>query len=125
MNIADFEARNEPVVDRNRQQSKTIDICKQIPFCNGFYVINKLKDIPIEMDYYKSPSGQNNVEGFLNKVNNVEFQKSDFFKQNRKPKITIKSKILFKKQIFIGYVIQNLEMLLIKLNIIVNYPVII
>ena len=37
------------------------------------------------MDYYKSPSGQNNVEWFLNKVNNVEFRKNKFFKQNGKP----------------------------------------
>ena len=42
--IADFEAENEPINDQNKQGCKTIDICKQIPCCNGFYVINKLND---------------------------------------------------------------------------------
>ena len=38
--IADFEARNEPIFDPDKDQCKTIDICKQVP-CNGFYTINK------------------------------------------------------------------------------------
>ena len=88
--------------------------------CNGFYVINKLNDFPIEMGYYKSPFGQNNVEWFPNKINNIELQMREFFKMNRKTKITIKSENLFIQQIFVGYVIKTLEMLLIKLNIIVN-----
>ena len=88
---ADFEARNEPIVNQNNQHGKTIDICKQIPCSNGFYIINKLNDLPIEMGYYKSPFGQNNVKWFLNKINNIEFQMRKFFKQNLKPKITIKS----------------------------------
>ena len=91
MIIADFEARNEPIFDQNNQHCKTIDICKQIFCCNGFYVINKLNDLPIEKGYYKSPFGRNNVEWFLNKINNIEFQMREFLKLNRKPKITIKS----------------------------------
>ena len=97
MIIADFEARNEPIINQNNQHSKTIDICKQIPCCNGFYVINKLNDLAIEMGYYKSPFGQNNIKRFLNKINNIEFQMREFLKQNRKPKITIKSDKLFFK----------------------------
>ena len=40
INFADFEARNEPIFDPDKDQCKTIDICKQVP-CNGFYTINK------------------------------------------------------------------------------------
>ena len=98
--IADFEARNEPIINQDNDTSKTIDICKQIPCCNGFYIINKINDLPIKMDYYKSTFGANNVKWFLNKINNIEFQMSEFFKQNLKPKITIKSEKLFLKAKF-------------------------
>ena len=30
--IADFEARNESIIDQDKQRCKTIDICKQITF---------------------------------------------------------------------------------------------
>ena len=95
--IADFEARNEPINNQDNVTSKTIDICKQIPCCNGLYVINKINDMPIKMDYYKSTFGDNNVKWFLDKINNIEFQMSEFFKQNLKPKITIKSEKSFLK----------------------------
>ena len=95
--IADFEARNEPIINQDNVISKTIDICKQIPSCNGFYVINKINNLPIEMGYYKSSFGENNVKWFLNKINNIEFQMSEYFRQNLKPKITIKSDKLFLK----------------------------
>ena len=48
--IADFEARNEPICDQDKQQCKTIDICNQVPCCIGFYVINKLNDLPIQIE---------------------------------------------------------------------------
>ena len=95
--IADFEARNEPINNQDNVISKTIDVCKQIPTCNGLYVINKINDMPIKMDYCKSTFGDNNVKWFLNKINNIEFQMSEFFKQNLKPIITTKSKKLFLK----------------------------
>ena len=98
--IADFEARHEPIVNQDNVTSKTIDVCKQIPSCNGFYVTNKINDLPIKLDYYKSSFGENNVKLFLNKVYNIKFQMSDFFKQNLKPKITIKSDKLFLKAKF-------------------------
>ena len=98
--IADFEARNEPIINQDGDISKTIDVCKQIPCCNGLYVINKIKDLPIEMGYYKSPFGENNIKWFLNKINNIEFQMSEFFKQNLKPRITIKSEKSFLKAKF-------------------------
>ena len=98
--IAHFAARNKPIINQDHDISKTIDICKQIPSCNGFYVINKINNLPIEMDYYKSSLGGNNVKWFLNKINNVEFQMKEFFKQNLKPKITIKSDKLFLKAKF-------------------------
>ena len=97
MIIADFEARNEPIINQDNTINKTIDICKQIPCCNGFYVINKLTDLPIDCGYYKSAFGSNNVEWFLNRVNYIEFQMSEFFKQNLKPKITEKSNNKFLK----------------------------
>ena len=95
--IADFEARNEPINNQDNVISKTIDVCQQIATCNGFYVINKINNLPIEMDYYKSTFGENNVKWFLKKVTNIEFQMSEFFKQNLKPKITIKSEKSFLK----------------------------
>ena len=98
--IADFEARNEPIINQDNVVSKTIDVCQQIPTCNGFYVINKINNLPIEMDYYKSTFGENNIKWFLNKINNIEFQMSEFFKQNLKPKITIKSEKSFLKAKF-------------------------
>ena len=98
--IADFEARNEPIINQDNVVSKTIDICQQIPTCNGFYVINKINNLPIKMDYHKKTFGDNNVNWFLNKINNIEFQMSEFFKQNLKPKITIKSDKLFLKAKF-------------------------
>ena len=98
--IADSDARNEPIINQDNVTSKTIDDCKQIPSCNGFYVINKINNLPIKMDYYKSTFGENIVKCFLNKVNNIEFQMSEFFKQNFKPKVTIKSDKLFLKAKF-------------------------
>ena len=95
--IADFEARNEPIINQDNVISSTIDICKQIPSCKGFYVLNKINKLPIEIGYYKSSFGENNVKWFLNKINNRDFQMSEFFKQNLKPKITIKSDKLFLK----------------------------
>ena len=71
--IANFEAGNEPIFDQEKQHCKTIDVCKQIPCCNGFYVKNKLKDLPIQMGYYKSPFGQNKVNWFLKKIINIAF----------------------------------------------------
>ena len=97
ISIADFEARNEVIINQDNVISKTIDVCQQIPTCNGFYVINKINNLPIEMDFYKSTFGQNNVKWFLNKLNNIEFQVSEFFKQNLKPKNTIKSEKSFLK----------------------------
>ena len=95
--IAVFETRNEPIIVQDNVISKTIDACQQIATCNGFFVINKINNLPIEMDYYKSTFGENNVKWFLNKINNIEFQMSEFFKQNLKPKITIKSEKSFLK----------------------------
>ena len=51
ISIADFEARNEPIINQDNVTSKTIDDCKQIPSCNGFYVINKINILPIKMDF--------------------------------------------------------------------------
>ena len=98
--IADFEARNEPIINKDNVTSRTIDVCNQLPSCNGYYVINKINNLPVEMDYYKSTFGENNVKWFLNKINNIEFQMSEFLKQNLKPKITIKSDKLFLKAKF-------------------------
>ena len=96
MIIADFEARNEPI-NENVEESNTIDVCKQMPTCNGFYVINNIKDLPIEMGYYKSPFVQNNVSWFLSKVSNIEDRIKEFFKQNLNPTITVKASKLFLK----------------------------
>ena len=89
--IADFEARKEPIYNENKQHCNTTDITKQIPCCNGFYIINTITNLPIYSGYYKSSFGKNNVEWFSNKINNKEIQMREFFKQNLQPKITIKS----------------------------------
>ena len=98
--IADFEARNEPIINQENITFKTIDVCKQIPSCNGLFVINKINDMPIKTDYYESTFGDNNVRWFLNKINAIEYQMSEFFKQNLKPKITVKSEKSFLKSKF-------------------------
>ena len=98
--IADFEARNEPIISQDNVVSKRIDVCKKIPCCNGFYIINKINNLPIKMGYYKSTFGVNNVKWFLNKFNNIELQMSEFFKKNLKPKVTIKSDKLYLKAKF-------------------------
>ena len=98
--IADFEARNEPIINQDNIESKTIDVCKQIPVCNGLNVINKINDMPIKMDYYESTIGENNLMWFITKINDIEFRMSEFFKQNLKPKITNKSEKLFLKAKF-------------------------
>ena len=95
--IADFEARNEPIMNQDNVTSKTIDVCKQIPVCNGLFVINSINDMPIKMDYYESTFGDNNIKWFLNKINSIEFRMSEFFKQCLKPKITNKSEKSFLK----------------------------
>ena len=100
MIIADFEARNEPIDNTDSVICKTIDVCKQIPSCNGLYIINTINDMPIKMGYYASTFGENNINWFLNKINNIEFHMSEFFKQNLKPKITTKSNKLFLKAKF-------------------------
>ena len=74
-----------------------IDICKHIPCCNGFYVINKLNDSPNEMVFYKNPFVQNNIGWFLNKIINIEIHMREIFELNRKPKKTTKSDKLFLK----------------------------
>ena len=95
--IADFEARNEPIMNQDNATSKTIDVCKQIPICNGLFVINSINDMPIKMDYYESTFGDNNIKWFLNRINSIEYRMSEFFKQNLKPKITNKSEKSFLK----------------------------
>ena len=49
--IADFEATYEPILNEIIPDCKTIDICKQIPCCNGYYIINKLTNLPIDSGY--------------------------------------------------------------------------
>ena len=65
---ADFEARNEPIFDPEKDRCKTIDVCKQISCCNGFYVINKLDDIPIQAGFYESPLVRKRLNGFQIKL---------------------------------------------------------
>ena len=96
--IADFEARNEPIINQDNVLSKTIDVCHQMPSCNGLYVINKINDMPIKMDYYKGTFGENNVKWFLNKINSIEFQMSEFFNRIKNLKLQSNQKNLFKSE---------------------------
>ena len=63
--IADFEADNE--IDFSNIGNKRPNIYKQNPVLNGYYIISELEDV-LESGYYKSPSGYDNVDWFVEEV---------------------------------------------------------
>ena len=79
--IADFEADNEK--DIFRIGNKTINIYKQNPVLNGYYIISELEDV-LESGYYKSTLGYNNVDSFVNEIIKLENQMAFYCKNTMK-----------------------------------------
>ena len=66
---ADFEIDNE--IDNSSIGIKTINIYKQNPVLNGYYIESELEDV-LKNGYYKSPLGYDNVDWFVNEVLKLE-----------------------------------------------------
>ena len=66
---ADFEFNNE--IDNSNMGKKTINIYKQNPVCNGYYIISKLNDV-LKSGYYHSPLGYENVKWFVDEMIKLE-----------------------------------------------------
>ena len=84
---ADFEADNEK--DNSIIGNKTINIYKQNPVLNGYHIGCELEVI-LKSDYYKSPSGYNNVHWFVDEVIRLENKMAFYFKNTNKDIIMTK-----------------------------------
>ena len=79
--IAHFEADNE--IDGSNVGNKTINIYKQNPVLNGYYVISDLEDV-LESGYYESLFCYDNVDWFVKEVIKLENKMNFFFKNTKK-----------------------------------------
>ena len=79
--IADFEADNE--IDGSNVGDKTINIYKQKPVLNGYYIISELNDV-LESGHYESPLGYDNVDWFVKEVIKLENKMAFYFKETKK-----------------------------------------
>ena len=82
---ADFEADNENV--NSSIGNKTTNIYKQNPVLNGYHIISELEDA-LKNDYYKSPSGYDNIDWFVNEVIKLENKTAFCFKKTNKDVVT-------------------------------------
>ena len=78
---ANFEADDE--IDGSNVGTKTINIYKQNPVLNGYYIISELED-DLESGYYESPLGYNNVDWFVKEVIKLESKMVFYFKNTKK-----------------------------------------
>ena len=78
---SDFEADNEK--DNSSIANKTTNIYKQNPVLNGYHIESELNDI-LKSGYYKSPSGYDNVDWFVNEVVKLENKMTFYFKNTNK-----------------------------------------
>ena len=78
---ADFEADNEK--DDSIVGNKTINIYKQNPVPNGYYIVSELEDV-LKSDYHKSPLGYDNVDWFVDEVIKLENKMAFYFKNTNK-----------------------------------------
>ena len=78
---ADFEADNEK--DNSIVGIKTTNIYKQNPVLNGYHIVSELENV-LKSDYYKSPSGYNNVDWFVDEVIKLENKMAFYFKNTNK-----------------------------------------
>ena len=79
--IADFEADNEQ--DGSKIGKKTINIYRQNPVLNGYYIISELEDV-LESGYYESPLGYDNVDWFVKEIIKLENKMAFYFKNTKK-----------------------------------------
>ena len=73
---ADFEADNE--IDKSSIGNKTTYIYKLIPILSGYHIESELENV-LKSGYYKSPSGYNNVDWFVDEVLKLENKISFYF----------------------------------------------
>ena len=72
---ADFEADNE--IDNSSIGNKTTNIYKQNPILNAYHLESELDDF-LQSGYYKSPSGYDNIDWYVNEVIKLE-NKTNFY----------------------------------------------
>ena len=84
---ADFEADKE--IDGSNVGNKTINIYKQNPVLNGYYIISELEDV-LESGYYESPLGYDNVDWFVNEGIKLENKMPFYFKNTKEDIIMTK-----------------------------------
>ena len=112
---ADFEADNEN--DNSIVGNKTTDIYKQNPVLNGYRIVSELEDV-LQSGYYKSPSGYDNVDWFVEEVIKLEKKWLSIFKTLRKISLRNKKmKKIIEMVTFVDFV--KKKYYLIKLEIIV------
>ena len=63
--------------------TKTTNIYKQLPVCNGYYITSELNDI-LQSGYYHSPLNYNNVDWFVNEMIKLENKMNFYFKNTKK-----------------------------------------
>ena len=78
--IADFEADNE--IDNSSRGKRKTNNYKQNPICNGYYIISELEEV-LENGYFKSPSGYDNVDWFLEETIKMEIKRTFNFKNTK------------------------------------------
>ena len=95
--IADFEADNG--IDGSIVGNKTINIYKQNPVLNGYYIISELEDV-LESGGYESPLGCDNVDWFVKEVIKLENKMNFFFKNTKEDiNMTKENEEVFKNNI--------------------------
>ena len=77
---ADFECFNQ--IDNSQIGNGTTNEYKQIPSCNGYYVVSELSDV-LQSGYY-SYFGENNVDWFVDEVIRLENRMAFYFKNTNK-----------------------------------------
>ena len=79
--FADFEADNEQ--DGSKIGNKTINILRQNPVLNGYYIISELEDV-LESGYYESLLGYDNVDWLVKEIIKLENKKAFYVKNTKK-----------------------------------------
>ena len=78
---ADFEADNE--IDNSSIGKKLTNILKQNPVLNGYRIESELEDV-LKSGYYKTSSGSNNVNSFVDEILKLENKMVFYLKDTKK-----------------------------------------
>ena len=78
---ADFAADIE--TDNSSMGNKTTNFYEHNPVLNGYRIISELEDV-LEIGYYKSPLGYENVDWFVDDVKKLENKMAFYFKNTNK-----------------------------------------